>query len=251
LANDKPLAGKIALVTGASRGIGRAIAAVLGEAGATVVLNYQGNDEAAAAAREQVARTGAEAMVYKANVAVIDDVEKMVKEITARYGTVDILVNNAGITRDGLLMRMKDEDWSKVIETNLTGMFNCVRAVARTMMKQRSGRIINISSVVGISGNAGQINYAAAKAGVIGLTKSAAKELGSRGILVNAVAPGYIATDMTDKLGAEVKDNLVSRIPLGRLGQPEDVARVVGFLAGPGAGYLTGQVIAVDGGMVM
>ena len=248
---EKVLEGKVALVTGASRGIGRAIAIALGTAGAKVIVNYQGNTEAAAMTLDLVNKAGAEAMIYKADVADSLEVEKMVKEIVTKYGAVDILVKNAGITRDGLLMRMKSEDWSQVIETNLTGMFNCVKAVARSMMKQRSGRIINISSIVGISGNAGQINYAAAKAGVIGLTKSAAKELGSRGIMVNAVAPGYILTEMTDKLGEEAKEGLTARVPVGRLGKPEDVANLVLFLAGPGADYITGQTIAVDGGMVI
>jgi 3-oxoacyl-[acyl-carrier protein] reductase len=248
---DKLLAEKIALVTGASRGIGRACALKLGACGAKVIVNYQGNAQAAEETLTLLTEAGGAGEIFKADVASAEQVDGMVKYIIERYGRLDILVNNAGITRDGLLLRMKDEDWEQVISTNLTGAFHCTRAAARPMMKQRSGTIINISSVVGISGNAGQVNYAAAKAGLIGVTKSAAKELSSRGITVNAVAPGFIQTDMTAKLSADVKAEMSARIPLGRLGSPEDIADLVLFLAGPSAGYITGQVIAVDGGMTM
>lgn len=245
------LQGKVALVTGASRGIGRAIAVALAKAGAKVAVNYQGNQKAAQETLSLIEAAGGEGFCYQADISKPDQVEAMVKELLARYSRIDILVNNAGITRDSLLLRMKDEDWSQVIDTNLTGVFNCCRAVAKPMMKQRSGRIINISSVVGLMGNAGQVNYAAAKAGLIGLTKSLAKELASRAIMVNAVAPGYITTDMTEQIAEETKRQLAERIPAGRLGNPEDVASLVLFLAGDGASYITGQVIAVDGGMVM
>ncbi len=245
------LNGKIALVTGGSRGIGRAIVKGLAAAGAKVVINYQFREEAAREVLDSLRALGCEGDIIKADVSQSDQVDKMVKDILEKYGRIDILVNNAGITRDGFLLRMKEEDWTRVIDTNLTSMFHCVRAVTKPMIKQRSGRIINISSVVGMSGNAGQINYAAAKAGVIGLTKSAAKELASRGIIVNAVAPGYITTEMTEKLNDEVKEQYLQRIPNGRLGSPEDVAGLVVFLAGPGADYITGQVIPVDGGMNM
>ena len=248
---DKILQDKVALVTGASRGIGRAIAISLARAGATVIVNYQGNEQAAQEVLGEMERMGSPGEIYQADVSSSQQVEQMVKQILTKYGRIDILVNNAGITRDGLIIRMKDEEWSRVIETNLTGVFNCVRSVAKVMMKQRSGKIINISSVVGITGNAGQINYAAAKAGVIGLTKSTARELASRGIMVNAVAPGYIITDMTEKLPENAKEELSERIPLGRLGNPDDVAGLVLFLAGPASDYITGQVIAVDGGMTM
>lgn len=245
------LNGKIALVTGGSRGIGRAIVKGLATAGAKVVINYQLREEAAREVLDSLSALGCEGDIIKADVSQSGQVDKMVKDILEKYGRIDILVNNAGITRDGFLLRMKDEDWTRVIDTNLTSMFYCVRAVTKPMIKQRSGRIINISSVVGMSGNAGQINYAAAKAGVIGLTKSAAKELASRGIMVNAVAPGYIMTEMTEKLNDEVKEQYLQRIPSGRLGTPEDVAGLVVFFAGPGADYITGQVIPVDGGMNM
>jgi len=227
------------------------VAGTLAKAGAKVVVNYQGNQAAAQETLQLIQAAGSEGLIYQADVSVAAEVEAMLKEILAKYGKIDILVNNAGITRDGLIMRMKDEEWSQVLATNLTGVFNCCRAVTRPMMKQRGGRIINISSVVGLMGNAGQVNYAAAKAGIIGLTKSLAKELASRAIMVNAVAPGYITTDMTEQIAAETKQQLAERIPAGRLGNPEDVANLVLFLAGPGAEYITSQVIAVDGGMVM
>lgn len=242
---------RVAVVTGASRGIGRAVAIALAKEGAAVIVNYAGNEEAARETLNIILQNGGSGEIKKADVSSSQQVDVMIKEIVEKYGRIDILVNNAGITHDGLIMRMKDEEWEKVLKVNLTGVFNCVRAVTRPMMKQRGGKIINITSVVGIMGNAGQINYASAKAGVIGLTKSAARELASRGITVNAVAPGYITTDMTGVLSAEVKEKISAGIPLERLGNPEDVAHLVVFLAGPGADYITGQVIAVDGGMSM
>lgn len=245
------LLGKVALITGGSRGIGRSIVIALAQAGAKVVINYQGNESAAQDTLDQVITAGAEGFIVKTDVASSKEVDEMIKEVISKYGRIDILVNNAGITRDNLLLRMKDEEWEKVINTNLTGVFNCVRAVTKQMMKQRFGKIINISSVVGLSGNAGQVNYAAAKAGIVGLTKSVARELATRGIMVNAIAPGYIITDMTDEINEGMKEQLKSRIPIGRLGNPEDVANLALFLAGPGSDYITGQVISVDGGMNM
>ncbi len=245
------LKGKSALVTGASRGIGRAIAIALAEAGADVVVNYAGSEAAAAETAKAVEALGRKAVLAKADVGQSSEAEALVKTALDTFGKLDILVNNAGITRDNLLMRMKEEEFDQVIETNLKGVYNCLKAVTRPMMKQRTGTIINISSVVGVLGNAGQANYVAAKAGVIGLTKSAARELASRGITVNCVAPGFIETDMTDKLTDEMKSSMLGQIPLAKLGQPEDIARVVTFLAGDGASYMTGQTIHVDGGMVM
>ncbi len=245
------LQGRVALVTGASRGIGRAIAISLAEAGADVAVNYAGNVQAAEETAEAVRALGRQALLIKADVGDMEQAESMVKQVLEHFGKLDILVNNAGITRDNLLMRMKEEEFDQVINTNLKGVFNCMKAVTRPMMKQRFGRIINISSVVGAAGNAGQVNYAAAKAGVIGMTKSAAKELASRGITVNCVAPGFIATEMTDQLSEETREQLLKSIPLGRLGQPEDVARIVRVLASEDADYMTGQTIHVDGGMYM
>jgi 3-oxoacyl-[acyl-carrier protein] reductase len=245
------LTGKIALVTGASRGIGRAIALGLAEAGADIVINYAGNEQAAREVAEQVEQLGRRSFLIRADVADAAQVEDMIKQTLERFERLDILVNNAGITRDNLLMRMKEEEFDQVINTNLKGVFNCMKAVTRPMMKQRSGRIINISSVVGVLGNPGQANYVAAKAGVIGLTKSAARELASRGITVNCVAPGFIETDMTDKLTEELKNQMLAQIPLSRLGQPEDIARAVKFLASGESSYMTGQTIHVDGGMYM
>ena len=243
------LAGQTALVTGGGRGIGKAIALALAEAGAEVVVNYSSSAAAAEAVVETITTSGGQAYAVQANVAIEDEVDGLIKTVLGRSGRLDVLVNNAGITRDGLLMRMKTPDWQSVIDLNLTGVFLCSRAVARPMLKQKSGRIINITSVVGLMGNAGQANYAAAKAGVVGFTRSAAKEMASRGITVNAVAPGFIATDMTKDLNAE---GILAAIPLGSFGTPEQVAGTVRFLAAdPAAAYITGQVIQVDGGMVM
>ncbi|OLS37443.1 beta-ketoacyl-ACP reductase [Alkalihalophilus pseudofirmus] len=243
--------GKVAVVTGASRGIGRAIALELAKNGANIVVNYAGS---VAKAEEVVAsckELGVDALAVQADVANSESVQAMIKESIEAFGRVDILVNNAGITRDNLLMRMKEDDWDAVIDTNLKGVFNCSKAVTRQMMKQRYGRIINVASVVGILGNAGQANYVAAKAGVIGLTKTMARELANRNILVNAVAPGFITTDMTDELTEDMKAVMLGQIPLGALGKPEHIASVVRFLASDDAAYMTGQTLNVDGGMVM
>ena len=245
------LAEKTALVTGASRGIGRATALELAKAGAKVAVNFAGNRVAAEEVVSLIEAAGGQAMLVQADVGNAADVETMLKAVVERFGKIDILVNNAGITRDNLIMRMKEEDWDAVIHTNLKGIFNCTKAVSKLMMKQRYGRIINMASVVGVMGNAGQANYAAAKAGVIGFTKSMAKELASRNITVNAVAPGYISTDMTAALPEQAKAELQAQIPLQRLGTPEDVAAAVLFLVSPGADYITGQTLHVDGGMVM
>ena len=245
------LEGKVAIVTGASRGIGRAVAIHLAKSGADVVVNYSGSEGAAQETVEAVQALGRKAIKIKANVANADEVAAMVEEAHKEFGHIDILVNNAGITRDGLLMRMKDEDFDAVIDINLKGVYLVTKAVSKIMMKQRSGHIINMTSVVGVMGNAGQTNYAASKAGVIGFTKSCAKELASRGITVNAIAPGFINTDMTDVLPEKVKEAMVTEIPLGRMADAEEVATVVTFLASDFANYITGQVINVDGGMVM
>ncbi|MFC0328749.1 3-oxoacyl-[acyl-carrier-protein] reductase [Paenibacillus sepulcri] len=245
------LTGKIALVTGASRGIGRAIAIALAEGGADVAINYAGSEAAAAETAQAVEALGRRAITIQANVGKSNEFEAMVKQVVETFGTIDILVNNAGITRDNLIMRMKEDEFDQVIETNLKGVFNGIKAVTRPMMKQRSGRIINISSVVGVLGNPGQANYVAAKAGVIGLTKASARELASRFITVNCVAPGFIETDMTDKLPEEMRTKLLGDIPLARLGAPEDIASAVRFLASDSASYMTGQTIHVDGGMYM
>ncbi len=249
MSSIRTLDGQIALVTGASRGIGRAVALALAEAGAEVVVNYSSSPDAADAVVSEIKGSGGEAYALQANVADEEAVNGLIKTVIERSGRIDVLVNNAGITRDGLLMRMKTEDWQSVINLNLSGVFLCTRAVTRPMLKQKSGRIINITSVVGLMGNAGQSNYAAAKAGVVGFTRSTAKEMASRGITVNAVAPGFIATDMTKDLDAE---GIFAAIPLGRFGTPEQVAGAVRFLAAdPAAAYITGQVLQVDGGMVM
>lgn len=245
------LDGKTALVTGASRGIGRAVALALAAAGARVAINYAGNVKAAEEVKAAVETAGGTAILCQADVADSAAVEAMVAAVAKEFGTIDILVNNAGITRDTLLMRMKDEDFAKVLDTNLKGVFYCTKAVSKLMMKKRAGRIVNMASVVGLVGNAGQANYAAAKAGVIGFSKSAAKELASRGITVNVVAPGFIGTDMTADLPETVKEKALADIPLGKMGEPEDVANAVLFLASDQASYITGQVVNVDGGMVM
>ena len=245
------LDGKTALVTGASRGIGRAIALRLAAEGARVAINYAGNVKAAEEVKAAVEAAGGAAILCQADISDSAAVEAMVADVVKEFGTIDILVNNAGITRDTLLMRMKDEDFAKVLDTNLKGVFYCTKAISKLMMKKRSGRIVNMASVVGLVGNAGQTNYAAAKAGVIGFSKSAAKELASRGITVNVVAPGFIGTDMTAGLPESVKEKMLTDIPLGRMGEPEDVASAVLFLASDQASYITGQVVNVDGGMVM
>ncbi|MWV43595.1 3-oxoacyl-[acyl-carrier-protein] reductase [Paenibacillus sp. HJL G12] len=248
---SKPLQGQAALVTGASRGIGRSIALALAEAGANIAVNYSGSEAAAQSVVEEIKQLGVEAFAIQANVGQTEQAEHLIKEVGSVFGRIDILVNNAGITRDNLIMRMKEEEFDQVIETNLKGVFNCLKSVSRPMMKQRYGRIINISSVVGVLGNAGQANYVAAKAGVIGLTKSSARELASRGITVNCVAPGFIDTDMTRELSEDLRGKMIQDIPLARLGQPEEIAKVVVFLASEGASYMTGQTLHVDGGMYM
>ncbi len=242
---------RVAIVTGGSRGIGRQTALSLASAGADVVVNYAGNRTAAEEVAGMIQSLGRKALTIRADVSSADEVNEMVKQTLDTFGKIDILVNNAGITRDNLLMRMKEEEWDEVINTNLKGVFNCIKAVTRPMMKQRSGRIINVASVVAVLGNPGQANYVAAKAGVIGMTKSVARELASRGITVNAVAPGFIDTDMTKELQENAKEQLMAQIPLGRLGKPEDVAGVITFLASDAASYITGQTIHVDGGMYM
>lgn len=244
------LPGKVALVTGASRGIGRAIALALAAEGAKVAVNYATSSSAADAVVAEITAAGGEACAIGADVSQPDQVDNLIAAVTNKWGQIDVLVNNAGITRDTLLLRMKLEDWQTVIDLNLTGVFLCCRAVSKIMLKQKSGRIINITSVSGLMGNPGQANYSAAKAGVIGFTKTLAKEFASRGITVNAVAPGFIATDMTKDLkGAE---EVLKFIPLGRFGEAEEVAGMVRFLAAdPAAAYITGQVMNVDGGMVM
>lgn len=245
------LDGKSAIVTGASRGIGRDIALYLAQEGAKVAVNYSGSKDRADAVVEEIKATGGEAFAIQANVDKADDVQNLISSALEQFGSIDILVNNAGITRDNLLMRMKETEWDDVLNTNLKGVFLCTKAVTRQMMKQRAGRIINITSIVGVSGNAGQANYVAAKAGVIGLTKSSAKELASRNITVNSVAPGFITTDMTEALPEDIKSQMLSQIPLAKFGNPEDIAKAVAFLASDDANYITGQTIHVNGGMYM
>ena len=245
------LTGKTAIVTGGSRGIGRAVSLLLAREGANVAIVYAGNTAAAEETKQQAEALGAAAAVFQCDVADEQAVADMVKAVKTQFGSVDILVNNAGITRDGLLMRMKEADWQAVLDTNLTGVYHCTKAVSKLMMKQRQGHIINMASVSGIIGNMGQANYSASKAGVIGLTKATAKELSSRGITVNAVAPGFIATEMTDKLSDAVKEEACKTIPLGAFGTVEDVAEAVVFLASDRAKYITGQVLCVDGGIAM
>ncbi|MEG0380909.1 MAG: 3-oxoacyl-[acyl-carrier-protein] reductase [Kurthia sp.] len=242
---------KTAVVTGASRGIGREIALKLASEGAKVVVNYSGSQEKAEEVVAQIQSNGGQAIAYKANVASADDVKGLMDAAMENFGSIDILVNNAGITRDNLIMRMKEEDFDAVIDTNLKSVFLCTKAVSRQMMKQRKGAIVNVASIVGVAGNAGQANYVASKAGVIGLTKTSAKEFATRNIRVNAIAPGFIETEMTDALPEDIKAAMLTGIPLGKLGQAIEVANVVAFLASDDASYLTGQTLHVDGGMVM
>lgn len=245
------LTGKTAIVTGAAKGIGRAIAIKLASLGANIVLNYRSSEEAAIEVEEEIKKYGVDVLKYKCDIRNINEVEGLINAAKERFQVIDIMINNAGITKDTLIMRMKEEDFDSVINTNLKGVFNCLKCISPIMLKQKCGKIVSISSVVGIVGNAGQVNYAASKAGVIGMTKSLAKELGARGITVNAVAPGFIETDMTDKLKDNYKEEAKKNIPLRRFGQVEDVANVVSFLVSNEADYITGQVIHVDGGMVM
>jgi 3-oxoacyl-[acyl-carrier protein] reductase len=247
--NSFSLKGQVALVTGAARGIGRATALALAQAGADIAVNYQQSQDAAEALAEELSTAGVKCVLVQADVADSSQVSDMVSKAKAALGGISILVNNAGITRDGLVMRMSDEDFDAVIATSLRGAFLCSKSVARGMMKARSGSIINVSSVIGRRGNAGQANYAAAKAGLVGLTKSLARELGPRGVRVNAVAPGYVVTDMTSELPEKMKEQIMGNTPLGRLASPEEIASVIAFLASPAAGYITGAVIPVDGGL--
>ena len=245
------LEGKIALVTGASRGIGRQVALTLGAKGATVIVNYNGSAAKAEEVVKEIEAAGGKAEALQCNVSDFEACGQMLADIVSRHGRLDILVNNAGITRDNLLMKMSEEDFDAVVNTNLKGVFNCIKHIARQMLKQKSGRIINMSSVSGVLGNAGQANYCAAKAGVIGITKSAARELASRGITVNAVAPGFIVTEMTDVLSDSVKEAATEKIPMKKFGETQDIAKAVAFLASDEAKYITGQVLCVDGGMAM
>ncbi|MBE6063247.1 MAG: 3-oxoacyl-[acyl-carrier-protein] reductase [Clostridium butyricum] len=245
------LKGKCAVVTGASRGIGKAIALKLASLGANIVINFRNSEKEALEVENAVKKMGVEALSIKADISKLDEVENLIKNAKERFGTIDIIVNNAGITKDNLILRMKEEDFDSVIDVNLKGVFNCLKSITPVMIRQKKGKIINISSVVGVAGNAGQVNYAASKAGIIGMTKSLAKEIGARGINVNAVAPGFIDTEMTECLSENVKEEAKKKIPLKRFGTVNDVAEVVAFLAGEQSDYITGQVIHVDGGMLM
>ena len=245
------LKGKCAIITGASRGLGKAIALKLASLGANIVLNYRSSEKEAVEVENEIKEMGVEVISVKGDISKLAEVENLVAVAKEKFGNIDIMINNAGITKDTLILRMKEEDFDSVIDVNLKGVFNCLKSITPIMVKQKHGKIISISSVVGISGNAGQVNYAASKAGIIGMTKSLAKEVGSRGINVNAVAPGFIETDMTDALGDKVKEEAKKSIPLKRLGKAEDVANVVAFLSSESSDYVTGQVIQVDGGMLM
>lgn len=243
------LKGKVALVTGASRGIGAAIAKKLAREGANVVVNYCGSQACAMQVVKEIEQSGAQAVAIRADMTNAQEVMELIKQVEATYGAIDILVNNAGITKDNLMLKMTEAEWDAVINTNLKGTFFCVKQVVKSMIKRRSGRIINLSSVVALRGNAGQANYCASKAGIIGLTKALARELGSRGITVNAIAPGFIETDMTETLSEEMKKQIQAQIPLKRMGKPEEIAEMACFLATEKAAYITGQVLSVDGGM--
>ncbi len=243
------LEGKTALVTGASRGIGKQIAVTMAAKGAVVIVNYNGSKEKADAVVSEITAAGGKAESYGCNVAEDAAVKEMIQYIAKKYGAIDILVNNAGITRDGLMMKMSEEDFDAVTDTNMKGTFLCIKHASRIMLKQRRGRIINMSSIVGVTGNAGQMNYAASKAGIIGMTKSAARELGSRGITVNAIAPGFIDTEMTENLSEDLKTKMLQQIPLNRMGKTEDIANAAVFLASDESSYISGQVLGVDGGM--
>ncbi len=245
------LKGKTAIVTGGSRGIGKGIALKLAELGANVVINYTSSSDVAEDTAKAINSNGGTAIIFKANVSNADEVKNLIQCAKDKFGSIDILINNAGITRDTLLMKMSEQDWDDVLDINLKGAFNCIKAVTRIMMKQRAGKIVNVSSVVGVMGNAGQANYAASKAGLIGLTKSVAKELAARNINCNAIAPGFIKTEMTDKIPENLQETYVSSIPFKRFGTPEDVANAVAFLVSDESRYITGQVLHIDGGLVM